>query len=167
MSSLRDFLLRADDDRPHLRGGVEGELRRTIVMTGRLELVLFMAYFARLSEQSRRAALASIFPLALVHGAALRRLYALYRDEGRDAPPITQAGVAHGVMGYACLATLAANELRGPVRLAPAAEWYPYVGLGVVDVVDGALRRRRRPLRDYAALSAVTAAAGLARASRT
>jgi hypothetical protein len=156
-------LLRADDASPHLRGGAEGELRTRIVATGRAITVLYMAAFARTPPAARRPALLAIVPLAVVHGRDLARLYALYRRERRPAPPAPPAGAVHGLMGYACLTAMLVAEVRGPTRLTRAAEWYAYAGMGVVDVLDGAIRRGRRPLRDYGALAALTVAAGAAR----
>jgi hypothetical protein len=66
-------------------------------------------------------------------------------------------------IGPLSLVELARAEIRGRSRLTTAAEWYPHVGLGVIDVADGALRRRRRPLGPYALIAAATIAAGLSR----
>jgi hypothetical protein len=156
-------LLRADDDRPHLRGGEEGELRNRIVATGRAIFVLYMGYFARTPRAVRRPALLAIAPLAIVHAGQIARLYGLFRRERRSQPPAPPVGGLHGALGYTSLAALLLAEVRGPNRVSRIAEWYPYVGMGVVDLLDGAVRRGRRPLAPYAALAALTMAAGAAR----
>jgi len=159
---LKRLLLEADDRYP-ARDRKERAVRRLVVASGRASIVAMLPVFAGVSGRERRIALLGVVSLHAIHVPGLLRLHGLYRDRAKRYVPI--AGAAHGLVGYVALAALLHGDATGHDRQARAAEGYMYVGL-LVDLLDGALRRRR-PARAYVVLAAGMLAAAAVRVAPT